>query len=178
MTPHLTHEQLCDLILARSPHPLSSDYAALEQHLHTCPACTEELTRLSRSLKLFRTASTAYARQQLAEIHAQRASVLPSPRSLTGPLAWLTAAAAAFLLAALVPFGMHHRHAATPSEASTTALTQPASASAQTTESDEALLEEVDQDISSSVPSPMRPLADPTASSTVSRANSTPAKIN
>ena len=33
LTPHLTHEQLCDLILACSPHPLSSDFAVLEDHL-------------------------------------------------------------------------------------------------------------------------------------------------
>jgi hypothetical protein len=35
-----------------------------------------------------------------------------------------------------------------------------------TTESDEALLEDVDQTLSADVPSPMEPLADPTAGST------------
>ena len=158
LTPHLTHEQLCDLILACSPHPLSSDYTVIEQHLRACSTCSEELTRLSRSLTLFRDASTSYASHQLAELHAQRASVLPTAHSLTRPLYW--ACAAALAVAVLAPLGLRHQHPAVPAPA--VAVT----ASAQTEESDEALLEEVDQDISASVPSPMRPLANPAATAT------------
>src|ERR1700761_7151721 len=137
LTPHLTHEQLCDLILACSPHPLSSDYALIEQHLHACPACSEELTRLSRSITLFRDASTSYARQQLAEVHARKATVLPTPHTLARPLYW--ACAAALTIAVIAPLSLRHPSAAAPSSA--TANTP----STHTDVSDEALLEEVDQ---------------------------------
>lgn len=168
LTPHLTHEQLCDLILACSPHPLSSDFAALEEHLRACPDCSEELTRLSRSLTLFRDASASFAKQEFAAIHARRAhqTVLPTPHSLVRPLYWATAAVLA--LAVLAPLGLRHRSATMPSPVA--AITT----SAHTEESDEALLEEIDQDISASVPSPMRPLADPAASSASKSATSNP----
>jgi hypothetical protein len=166
LTPHLTHEQLCDLILACSPHPLSSDFAALEQHLRACPACSEELTRLSRSLTHFREASTAFAQQQLAEIHAQRTtnpvSMLPAPHTRFAPALWLSAAAI-LSLAAIMPLRTGHgvKNAApvTTASASDTA----SRVTSHTVESDEAFLEEIDQAISTTVPSPMQPLADPTA---------------
>ena len=44
-------------------------------------------------------------------------------------------------------------------------------AAAPDTKSDEALLEEIDQTLSSSVPTPMQALADPTASATTSPIN-------
>lgn len=166
LTPHLTHEQLCDLILACSPHPLSSDYAGLEQHLRACPACSEELTRLSRSLTDFREASTAFASQQLAEIHARRdaspASMLPAPHSRFAPVLWLSAAAAVLTLAAILPTSVGHR-VNTPKLVTTATTSNAASnPTPRSVESDEAFLEEIDQAISTTVPSPMEPLADPT----------------
>jgi len=163
--PHLTHEQLCDLILACSPHPLSSDYATLEQHLRACPACSEELTRLSRSLTHFREASTAFAQQQLAEVHAHRAayptSMLPAPHSRFATVLWFSAAAAALTLAAVLGSG----HRVNGPKPVTTATTSPAvlKPAPRSVEADEAFLEEIDQAISTTVPSPMQPLADPTA---------------
>ena len=166
LTPHLTHEQLCDLILACSPHPLSSDYAALEQHLRACSACSEELTRLSRSLTNFREASTAFAQQQLAEIHAQRAanpaSMLPAPHSRFVPALWLTAAAAVLTLAAVLPTRVGHRLNAPKFATTATTSTAVSKPAPRSIESDEAFLEEIDQAISTTVPSPMQPLADPT----------------
>jgi len=157
LTPHLTHEQLSDLILSCSPHPLSSDFAALGEHLRACPACSEELTRLSRSLTLFREASTSFARQELAAMHARRAqeTILPAPHSLARRLYW---AAAVLALAALVPLGLHHHPAGRSSPA--VSVNAPA---AKTQASDEALLEEINQDLSAGVPTPMRPLDDPAA---------------
>ena len=168
LTPHLTHEQLCDLILTCSPHPLSSDFAVLDEHLRACPACSEELTRLSRSLTLFREASTSFARQELATIHARSAhqSVLPSPHTLARPLSW---AVAALALAALIPLGLHHQRAGQ----STPAVSANAPA-ATTQASDEALLEEINQDLSAGVPSPMRPLDDPASSTSGSSSNRQP----
>jgi hypothetical protein len=157
VTPHLTHEQLSDLILACGPHPLSSDFAALDEHLRACPACSEELTRLSRSLTLFRETSTSFARHEFAAIHASRAheTVLPAPHSLARPLYWV---AAVLALAALVPLGLHHSRAGQSSPV--VSATAPA---ATTQASDDALLEEINQDLSVGVPSPMRPLDDPAA---------------
>jgi hypothetical protein len=165
--PHLTHEQLCDLILSCSPHPLSSDYAALDEHLRACAVCAEELTRLSSSLTNFREASTAFAQRQLAQIHAQRAanptSMLPAPHRRVAPALWLTAAAAVLTLAAILSTSVGHR-VSTPNLSATATTSAAASTPAMSSvESDEAFLEEIDQAISTTVPSPMQPLADPTA---------------
>jgi hypothetical protein len=165
--PHLTHEQLCNLILACSPHPLSSDYAALNEHLRACPACTEELTRLSRSLTNFREASTAFAQQQLAEIHAQRAanpsSTLPAPHWRFAPALWLSGVAAILALAAILTTNTERRITTPNLEANAAISTAPSNPAPRSIESDEAFLEEIDQAISTTVPSPMEPLADPTA---------------
>jgi len=168
LMPHLTHEQLSDLILNCSPYPLSSDFAVLDEHLRACPACSDELTRLSRSLTLFREASTSFARHEFAAMHARRAheTVLPAPHSLARPLYWV---AAVLALAALVPLGLHHPRAGqSPPAGSISAPAAPTQAS------DEALLEEINQDLSAGVPSPMRPLDNPAAYSTSSTSGSSP----
>jgi hypothetical protein len=155
MTPHLTHEQLCDMILARSPHPLSSDFAALQHHLGACPSCTAELANLRTSLALFREASTSYSRQQLTQL---RANKIPAVAKIAvQPIYW--AAAAVLCIAAALPITLHRQ--APPTSASSTAATKPAT----TSQSDEALLDEINEEISAPIPSPMQPLADPTASS-------------
>ncbi len=165
--PHLTHEQLCDLVLACSPHPLSSDYAALDLHLRACPDCSQELTRLSRSLTDFREASTAFANTQLTEVRAQRAlnyaSMLPAPHSRFAPALWLAAAAAVLTLAAVLPGSMGHRLDSPKPAATATTSSSVSKPAPPSIESDEAFLEEIDQAISTTVPSPMQPLADPTA---------------
>jgi hypothetical protein len=60
-------------------------------------------------------------------------------------------------VAALFPLSLHRQRPVSPVNATV------ASASPQTTESDEALLADIDQKVSADVPSPMEPLADPTA---------------
>ena len=161
MTLHLTHEQLCDLILADSSlwpeneSPTNSDI--VQSHLRACPVCSAELKSLRDSLAHFRDASTSYARQEFAQIHAQRSSIAPPHSLLMQPLYW-TAAAVVFV-AALFPLSMHYQHPISK-------VTAPAtSTSVQTEESDDALLADIDQKVSADVPSPMAPLADPTASS-------------
>jgi anti-sigma factor RsiW len=155
MTPHLTHEQLCDMILARSPHPLSSDFAALQNHLGACPSCTAELTNLRASLTVFREASISYSQQQLTLLRAYNTPA--TPKTVVQPLYW--AAAAILCIAAALPITLHRQTPPAPSSAAS--VTSPLTPS----QSDEALLEEVNQEISAPIPSPMRPLADPTASS-------------
>ena len=163
MTLHLTHEQLCDLILADSSLPLEgefqndfkSDSDVIHAHLRACLICSAELKSLRDSLSHFRDASTSYARQEFAQSYAQRSSIAPPHSYLSQPLYW-TAAAVVFV-AALFPLSMHRQRPIS----SVTATA--ASASTQTTESDEALLADIEQKVSADVPTPMAPLADPTA---------------
>jgi hypothetical protein len=162
MTPHLTHEQLCDLLLACGPHTLSSDFAALQHHLDACPSCAAELDSLRTSLALFHETSTSYAQQQLPYI---RANATPSlSKTIVQPIYW--AAAAALCIAAALPITLHRTTPSVP--VSSTSTSNPATSS----QSDEALLEEINQEISAPVPSPMQPLADPTASSAVTPSTS------
>jgi hypothetical protein len=172
MTLHLTHEQLCDLILADSSLPpegepwndRETDSDVVQAHLQACLICSAELRILRDSLSHFRTASVSYARQEFAQSYAQRSSIAPPHSFLSQPLYW-TAAAVVFV-AALFPLSMHRQHPISPVTATAT------SASPQTMESDEALLADIDQKVSADVPSPMEPLADPTAGATLATTNS------
>jgi hypothetical protein len=162
MTLHLTHEQLCDLILAESSLPLEgksrNDSDVVQAHLRACPVCSAELRSLRDSLSHFRDASVSYARQEFAQSYAQRSSIAPPHSYLSQPLYW-TAAAVVFV-AALFPLSMHRQRPVSP-VTSTAAAPSP-----QITESDDALLADIDQKVSADVPSPMEPLADPTAGAT------------
>jgi hypothetical protein len=165
MTLHLTHEQLCDLILADSSLPLEGEFQnrlnidsdVVHAHLRACPVCSAELKSLRDSLSHFRDASVSYARQEFAQSYARRSSIAPPHSFLSQPLYW-TAAALVFV-AALFPLSMRRQQPIAPVTATS------ASPSPQSTESDEALLTDIDQKVSADVPSPMEPLADPTAGS-------------
>ena len=176
MTLHLSHEQLCDLILAdvslhpegeswNNPNDLKIDSDVIHEHLRACLICSAELRSLRDSLSHFREASVSYARQEFAQSYAQRSSIAPPHSFLSQPLYW--AAAAVVFAAALFPLSMHRQHPL-PTVARTTASTSPR----QTTESDEALLADIDQQLSADVPAPMAPLADPTAGATSTTSNS------
>jgi hypothetical protein len=163
MTLHLTHEQLCDLILADSSLPLQGEFQdsfttdsdVVQAHLRACPVCAAEFTSLRDSLSHFRDASVGYARQEFAHSHARPSSIAPPHSYLSQPLYWT--AAALIFVAALFPLSMRRQIAVSPATVATASVAQ------QTTESDEALLTDIDQKVSADVPSPMEPLADPTA---------------
>ena len=157
MTLHLSHEQLCDVILADSSLPREGTSTIVQDHLHACLHCSAELESLRASLSLFREASISYAGQQFVRSCMKTGSIAPPQHFLTQPLYW--AAAAVLLAAASFPINLYRQqHHPVPA---TTAVVAPHIA-----ESNEALLEEVDQTLSADVPSPMEPLADPTAGST------------
>jgi hypothetical protein len=157
MTLHLTHEQLCDVILADSSLPREGTSTIVQDHLRACLHCSAELESLRASLSLFREASTSYAGQQFVRSCMKTGSIAPPQHFLTQPLYW--AAAAVLLVAASFPINLYRQqHHPVPAA---TAVVAPYIA-----ESNEALLEEVDQTLSADVPSPMEPLADPTAGST------------
>ena len=166
MTPHLTHEQLCDLIIVAPD--TSPNTEVVQDHLRNCLLCTAELQTLRSSLDLFRSVAHSYAGQHYARPTIHKASIAPSPRYLSHILYW--AVAAAIAIAVLLPLNMHRQHSSAR-QAATTVTVAP-----HTTESDEALLEGIAQDLSTDVPSPMRALADPTASVETAQSISTQRK--
>jgi hypothetical protein len=162
MNLHLTHEQLCDVLLADSSLPSAGadhETDVVDQHLQACLICAAELKSLRDSLSHFRDASVAYSRQEFAHSYARRSSIAPPHSVLSQPLYW--AAAAVVFVAALFPISLHQQQSAARSAAKAAAAV-----SSQTAESDEALLSDIDQKVSADVPSPMEPLADPTDSTT------------
>src|ERR1700729_2693771 len=166
MTLHLTHEQLCDLILADSSLPLDGEFQkcldtdsdVVHAHLRACPVCSAELKSLRDSLSHFRDASISYAQQEFAHSYARRSSIAPPHSYLSQPLYWT--AAAVVCVAALFPLSMHRQRPISGDTPTISAAPQ------QTAESDAALLADIDQDISPDVPPPMQPLAAPTAGTT------------
>jgi hypothetical protein len=161
-SPHLTEEQFGDL-LTQSSAPAAQTPASVhaQAHLVACEQCAAELANLRQSLSLFRDASTAYADTLLPSM---RPIQLPArPRFVLQPAYWATAAAALFL-ACILPMQMLHRHSALPEPPVT--ATVAAAVPDSPAESDEALLEDVNREISASVPTPMQALADPTGTST------------
>jgi hypothetical protein len=178
MTPHLTPEQLDSLlapapvtphdavvenesvILAKpeSPHLSSSNQSestAAHAHLLLCPACAAELANLRDSLSLFRQASVAHANSELQSLPPisvpNRGLLFPALQ----PAHWV--AVAATLLIALLPLQSFRARPIQSAPAETYAA-------ADTTQSDAALLDDVDREASASVPAPMQALADPTQS--------------
>jgi hypothetical protein len=172
MTLHLTHEQLCDLLLADSSFPSENESRnesavnsdVLHEHLRACLICSAELSSLRDSLSHFHDATVAYARQEFAQSYARRSSIAPPPSYLSRPLYW--AAAAVVFVAALLPLSMHRQQPTTKDGAAITSISPQAS------ESDAALLADIDQKISADVPAPMEPLADPTAGTTATTSTS------
>mgnify|MGYP001602170515 CR=1 FL=1 len=161
-THHLTHEQLCDVLLALPEENGSSAVEAAlagpHDHLRNCMTCSAELEGLRESLAFFRQAASSYAEQTYSRPFARKASIAPSPRYRSHVLYWATAAVLA--LAVALPLGLHRQHAPLPQPAAAAAI------STQAPESDEALLDGIAQDLSASVPAAMQPLADPTAETT------------
>jgi hypothetical protein len=173
---HLTHKQLSELLLAE-PEETSPRLAELRGHLRSCPVCAAEIASLQQSLSRFRSATTAWAGHAsasrswlspgLAPALGSMGSMEPATaRSRFRPLLW---AAAAVLLAAAIPFAIHNHRSPPPPPTADTHIRQFSPVT------DEALLEEIDQTLSSSVPTPMQPLADPTAGHS-SQIDSTPRK--
>ncbi len=150
MNSHLSSEQL-ECALHGEPSWETS------QHLSSCVDCASELTALRQIFHNFREASTAAAqdyRRSASPVVARRA-----PR-----LAWGFAAAALFVGAA-TPLLLQHR--TTPPVISDGGVSH-----ASTTISDEALLNSVHDDLSSSVPESLLPL-DGTFSNSTNSTNET-----
>ena len=174
MTQHLSHEQLCDVLLAETDQFSGAPLSAQRGHLSGCLICASELDILRESVVRFRRSSVAYADRELTRRNLQTpfASLYQSHSRgyFSQPLSW--AAAAALVLAVALPFGLHRHRPVTPATSVTV------SAPTSNTESDEALLEGINQDLTTDIPSPMQPLADPTASATQAQSIDTTQRKN
>ena len=166
MTQHLDHQQLCDVLLEEAvpDHEValsSGQRVSDREHLDSCLICAAELQFLRTSVTGFRDISIAVANRAAARgaLQSSFATFEQRPaRAYTRPaLLW---SAAALLFAAVLPLGFYHESPKLflPDRHVTTA-SGPTAASAPPIESDEALLEGIDQDLSTAIPTPMQPLA-------------------
>lgn len=156
---HLTEEQFGELIAASAK---GAGSAPAEAHLRGCGQCAAELASLRECLTLYREASTAYADRELRRIPQVK---LPARRPLLFPVlesAYWAAAAAAIFLAALLPMQTLHRRTAQSAPAVAASAANVSAGS----ESDEALLEDVNREESASVPAAMQALEDPSGTTT------------
>jgi hypothetical protein len=182
---HLNHTQLCDLLLAGHLLPSAPsahqdhvlhDVASEAQidlhqdHLRQCLICSAEFEVLRSSVAGFQASSEALANRELARrsLPVPFRSVFASRSRGYATPAFFWAATAVLALAVL-PFGIVHslNPFASPKPqpiAQSHATATPAS----TTESDEALLDSINQELSADVPTPMQPLAGAAASETSS----------
>jgi hypothetical protein len=163
LAQHLTEDQFGELLSASSRAPGTSPADA---HLLACAQCAAELAGLRESLSFFRHASTAYANNELRQMPQMS---LPVRRPLLTPATqttWAFAAAATFLIA-LLPMQSFRQHTLQPPPAVAASASSPAAES----ESDDALLNDINQEVSASVPAPMQALADPTAISAATAAS-------
>jgi anti-sigma factor RsiW len=134
---HLTIEQMEALL----SHPEAQERS---QHLQECGRCAEELESLRAVVSDLRGAVIA-----ASVVHRQRA-VMPAPAQRTPRALWSLVAAAALLCVA-APIALHQRPAHAP------AVQTPAP-QVQAAVSDEQLMSDVQQDLSSSVPQGLLPL--------------------
>jgi len=173
---HLTEVQFGELLdgsANRTDRIPDRALTPAEEHLLVCEPCAAELATLREALMLFRAAATAYADDQL-----RNSAPIPIPaRPLVSPAArpMYFAAAAALLLAAFVPMQLlHSRSQQAPQQVATTSAAVDVQTYA--TESNEALLDDVDRAASASVPDSMQALADPAANTDLSVDKSTQRK--
>ncbi|CAN5449144.1 hypothetical protein BH10ACI4_BH10ACI4_29460 [soil metagenome] len=183
---HLSHEQICDLLLSDRLAPATVAVDATQElhqeHLQGCLICASELELLRGSVASFRTASVAVADRAMARRPMQAAfqamDAKRSQRHLTPAFFW---AATALIFTAAIPLGLFHtnlnpflKHEAAVVATNNTSTSTSANtiASNASLESDEALLESINQDLSASVPSPMQALAGPASTQSSSLTNS------
>ncbi len=150
---HLTDEQMGDLIAS------GVFSGETETHLDTCPACAAEFASLRDALSLFQEASVACADREFGRLRTPQRPIfpmLPAKRPYAQTLVWL--AASAVLIAGIVPIERHWQRS-TPAAPVAAVVSSPAP------ETDEALLEDINQDLSRSVPASMQALDSPTGAS-------------
>ena len=157
-TFHLTDQQMYDLL-----EPATNP--ATQSHLQSCPKCQAEFATLRESLLNFRTAATNLA--------AVAAPTYPPVASRTiarffGPKVWAASFATATAALAVSIAMLHPVHNTLGTTAASTASAPQAAPAA---ESDDALLDGIQRDLSTSIPPSLEPLAVPAASGETSTQN-------
>ena len=130
MIPHLSSEQFSECILGR-PSPI------VEQHVKDCPACRAELSNFREALGEFRGAVRAWSQDQANAVVAAPNVTEPRSWAASHQLAWALLIAVVCVIASFVV---------------------PWHGGAKATNSDAALLNQVDAQVSRTVPSSMEPL--------------------
>lgn len=170
---HLTHEQISDVLLedASTLELSASANDAVHEHLSTCLICSGELASLRQAFSSFRDTSIALASRELlrASLHPATPDPAAKRNFFHQPGYWAAGVAAALLLAVL-PLGMHHPQPTRATPAVTTQAQQQPARTVQSLESDEALLNDINQQLSASVPTSMQPLEDTSTSASNSPA--------
>ncbi len=147
---HLTVEQMEALLS-------NPEMRERTQHLQVCDFCSEEFESLHIVMRDLRTAVVASS-----EVH-RRLAVMPGSAHRTPRALWSLVTAAALLCAA-VPIALHHKPAHV-------AVVQPPVQQAQVAMSDDEVMSDVQEDLSSSVPRSLLPLTandEPTTAGSIS----------
>jgi predicted anti-sigma-YlaC factor YlaD len=146
MMPHLSEAQL-DALLHSAPGAL------VDSHLVSCPACQQELASLQQAFATFRIAATnasrvyTPARPAIASSATRNGYFRPAMRPI-----WAVGLASVLAVTALVVPTLHKSGASGSNPPISTAGNAPAAVS------DEALLKDIDADLSTSVPPSLQPL--------------------
>jgi hypothetical protein len=143
---HLSDEQLCCLL----EDPTGAG-ASTRLHLGSCMACQSELATLRASLSNFRAAATGYAAVQAPK---QRLVVAVAPKTSWMPRPVWAASFASAVAVLGVSLSLMHSHPVTQVAGRPVAAVSPA----QPEVSDEALLDGIQRDLSTSVPPSLEPL--------------------
>ncbi len=130
MNAHLSSEQLSDCVLGQ-PGPI------VERHVEHCPACRAELANFREALSEFRGAVRAWSADQANAVVAAASVPDPHSRTPSHQLAWALLLAVVCAIASFVV---------------------PWHGGEKATNSDAALLNQVDAQVSRTVPSSMEPL--------------------
>src|ERR1700692_800584 len=127
----------------QSPHVL--------RHLAECVACRADVARLEHGLSIFRSTAVEWSSQCLAS-RPQQLQPVPLRRLPITAMRWGFAAAVPLVLLLLALLPLHLFHLSTPQ------ITHPAVQISAAQISDDALLEQVDEQVSVAVPSSMESL--------------------
>ena len=121
------------------------------RHLAECAACRAEVARLEHGVAIFRSAAVDWSSQCLAS-RPQRLQSAPLRRLPIIAMRWGLAAAVPLVLLLLALLPLHLFHLSGPQ------ITHPAAQIGAAQLSDDALLEQVDEQVSVAVPSSMESL--------------------
>jgi anti-sigma factor RsiW len=130
------------------------------RHLAQCSACFAEVERMERGIALFRESANVWSAETLISRPATTSAAAPRHSAIHS---WAWAMATLLFLIALLPFAYKRTH---PVHQQAAQIAAPIS--------DDALLQQVDEEVSVEVPSSMEPLTHLVSTSNNSAATAAP----